>query len=74
MWIAREENDDLYLFRYKPYKSVRHWVTDEQDPSKYRFRIDRELFPEITFYNSPKEVILQLKEKITKVSILNQTI
>lgn len=34
----------------------------------------RELFPEITFYNSPKEVILQLKEKITKVSILNQTI
>ena len=49
MWIAREENDDLYLFRYKPYKSVRHWVADEQDPSKYRFRIDRELFPEITF-------------------------
>lgn len=45
-----------------------------KDPSKYRFRIDRELFPEITFYNSPKEVILQLKEKITKVSILNQTI
>lgn len=57
-----------------PNKSVRHWVADEQDPSKYRFRIDRELFPEITFYNSPKEVILQLKEKITKVSILNQTI
>lgn len=26
MWIAREENDDLYLFRYKPYKSVRHWL------------------------------------------------
>ena len=71
---TREENDDLYLFRYKPYKSVRHWVADEQDPSKYRFRIDRELFPEITFYNNPKEVILQLKEKITKVSILNQTI
>lgn len=39
MWIAREENDDLYLFRYKPYKSVRHWVADEQDPSKYRFII-----------------------------------
>lgn len=63
MWIAREENDDLYLFRYKPYKSVRHWVADEQDPSKYRFRIDRELFPELLFIIVPKKLFFSLRRK-----------
>lgn len=63
MWIAREENDDLYLFRYKPYKSVHHWVADEQDPSKYRFRIDRELFQKLLFIIVPKKLFFSLRRK-----------
>ena len=61
MWIAREENGDLYLFRYKPYKSQRYWYCDEEEAAKNRLRIDRDLFPEVDFYNSPVEVDIQLK-------------
>lgn len=66
MWIARDKNNKLYLYRDKPFKNdtifscqcnnIRHW--DEY------FELDESLFTEITFENSPKEVELKLvKEK-----------
>ena len=61
MWIAREENGDLYLFRYKPYKSQRYWYYDEEEAAKNRLRIDRDLFSEVNFYNSPVEINIQPK-------------
>lgn len=60
MWVAREENGDLYLFRHKPYKSQRYWYCDEEDVNKGRLRIDRDLLPEVDFYNSPIEVGLYI--------------
>ena len=64
MWIAREENGDLYLFRYKPYEKYTYWYSDSEDVKEGRIRIDIDLFPEITHYNSPKEVVLQIKEDL----------
>jgi hypothetical protein len=64
MWIAREENEDLYLFRHKPYKNHTYWYSDNENAKEDRIRIDRDLFPEITYYNSPKEVVLQIKEDL----------
>ena len=60
MWIAREENGDLYLFRHKPYKFQRYWYCDEEDVNKGRLRIDRDLLLEVDFYNSPIEVDLYI--------------
>lgn len=64
MWIAREKNEDLYLFRHKPYKNHTYWYSDNENAKEDRIRIDRDLFPEITYYNSPKEVVLQIKEDL----------
>lgn len=39
-------------------------VTNNECSKEDRIRIDRDLFPEITYYNSPKEVVLQIKEDL----------
>lgn len=62
MWIARDNNGDLNLFRIKPYKSFQYWVADINEPQNHKMRIDRDLFPEINEYNSPVKVELVLKK------------
>lgn len=61
LWIARDFNERLYLYEKKP----------ELNPCNNEFyciygekfyQLDIELFPEITFENSPKEVELKLVE------------
>ncbi len=39
-------------------------IPDNENAKEDRIRIDRDLFPEITYYNSPKEVVLQIKEDL----------
>ena len=63
MWIAREKNDALYLNESKPtlqevFANTWWWMCD-----KGMMRIDDNLFPEVTFENSPQEVELELIEK-----------
>ena len=58
-WIARDEDGELYLFDEEPklHKSY-IWSTSTECGSS--FRIDSDLFPEVTFENSPQEVELKL--------------
>lgn len=59
LWIARDKNGGLYLHFDKP----------TTDYGKYYFTstravvIKRELFPEVTFENSPQKVELKLVEE-----------
>lgn len=54
MWVARDNNDGLYLHFTKP-KCDGYWFVSE------RFiRIDSFLFPEVTFENSPQMVEIKL--------------
>jgi hypothetical protein len=64
LWIARDFNERLYLYEKKP----------KLNPCNNEFyciygekfyQLDIELFPEITFENSPKEV--ELKIPVTKL-------
>ena len=61
LWIARDKSGELFFYvGEKPYRlgNIFHC---EQD-SDY-FKLDIELFPEITWENSPQEVELKLIEK-----------
>ena len=66
MWIARATNNVLTLHQFEPEK-VRmdeesdsyFWASDIETISF----LNRSLFPEVTFENSPKEVELKLIEK-----------
>lgn len=62
MWIARDQDGYLNLFDVKPQKEARFqgkdyiWVV----PRGYmnQMMLDKKLFPEVTFENSPMEVDL----------------
>ena len=59
LWIARDKDSTLWLFNTKPYcKYNLCWNTrcDEH------LQLNQELFPEVTFENSPQKVELKLIE------------
>ena len=61
LWIARDQNGDLFLYPIKPDRYVtENYVFFNGDDW---WNIDSDLFPEVTFENSPMEVELKLIEK-----------
>ena len=66
MWIAREENGELLLFAEKPihnfhtksYMNQSGWCD-----GCYIGELESDIFPEVTFENSPIEVELKLKNR-----------
>ena len=60
LWIARDMDGALTLFEDKPYKNQIMPGLFESYSNEYL--IDSELFPEITFENSPQQVELKLIE------------
>lgn len=54
LWIARELNNSLILHSTKPYYEDGEWV------SSTNYSIDSDLFPEVTFENSPQLVEIKL--------------
>lgn len=57
LWIARDESGELYLYDDVPEKLPTYFV---QQGYKTVIKLSDDLFPEITFNNSPKEVELKL--------------
>lgn len=55
IWIAREKNWQLYAHAEKPVLVDDEWVS-----MKELYFLDADLFPEVTFENSPQEVELKL--------------
>lgn len=62
MWIARDDYG-LWLFVNKPIKTIFNGDKYFFKRDTIRYSIDSNLFPEITFENSPKEVRFELIEK-----------
>ena len=60
-WIARDKDGELCLYKTKPWKRVNttHHC-DEFDCDDSFMNIDNDLFPEVTFENSPQEIELKL--------------
>lgn len=62
MWIARDDYG-LWLFVNKPTKTILNGDKYFIKRDNIRYSIDSNLFPEITFENSPKKVKFELVEK-----------
>ena len=62
LWIARDDIDDtLWIYDIKPFKCGANFAYE--NGTKMMFQIPKELFPEVTFENSPQQIELKLKEK-----------
>ena len=62
LWIARNEDGDLSLFRDKPvYDDIGHFWRSYFECSIGE--LDYHIFSEVTFENSPREIELKLVEE-----------
>lgn len=61
LYIARDKNEDLYLYECKPKKNEEFGMFFKNTGKIYN--IDDSLFPEITWENSPQQVELKLIEE-----------
>ena len=66
LWIARDVDNILVLFLNKPvcHDSGIWYVPFDSGENPSNTIIDKNLFPEITFENSPQEVELKLIKKL----------
>lgn len=57
IWIARDADGALYLYRHKPTKlrGAKRFI-DKKDPAFFISKLDKDLFPEVTWGNSPKKL------------------
>lgn len=67
LWIARDRDGGLYTFINKPWLQTidKMWLDfpvyiDWKDDRSYYKQLDCNLYPEVTFENSPQEVELKL--------------
>ena len=76
MWLARNKNNTLKAFSFKPLYSERLGVfyipiqTEEEMFEDNVLRLDSSEFPEVTFENSPME-IKSFKDACTKFIVSN---
>lgn len=63
LWIARDENGCLYLYDNPPKLENSYFFPQRGYDS---FLLDSELFPDVTFENSPQEVKLKLVNELLK--------
>lgn len=81
VWIARDFDGGLYTFINKPWLQTvdKIWLDypvyiDWKDDSSYYEQLDCNLYPEITFENSPMQVELKLVENERIYVICNKCI
>lgn len=57
LWIARDSDNELYIYNGKPTRKKEYF--NSPSIGDY-FRVDDNLFPEVTWENSPQKVELKL--------------
>lgn len=60
LWIARDKNEKIFLYREEPMKSEKH----EMFGGRPLMNLPKEEYPEVTWDNSPQQVELKLCEII----------
>ena len=64
VWIARDKDGEISIYKNKPWKRENEpYHNGECDSADYYINIDKELYPEITWENSPKEFELKAVEE-----------
>lgn len=63
LWIARQRDNSLYLFTHQPTLFCGRWCrngVNQHYTILWKDKVEKDLFPEVTFENSPQEVELKL--------------
>ena len=66
LWIARQRDNSLYLFTHKPTLFCGRWCrngVNQHYTILWNDKVEKDLFPEVTFENSPMEVELVVIKK-----------
>lgn len=58
LWIARDKDNSLFIYSKKPIKDYNFYKYDIEDVLDSTL-IPEELYPELTFENSPKQLIIK---------------
>lgn len=58
LWIARDKDNSLFIYFKKPIKDYNSYICDTEDDLDPTI-IPEELYPEVTFENSPKQLIIK---------------
>jgi len=63
LWVARDKRTNtLYVYEVEPIEQYCETFAADDEEEK-AFRIDFDLFPEVTFENSPQKLVLDNSEK-----------
>lgn len=69
VWIARDADGGLFMFSQKPEREDKWFVAVKNKPEPLSWwELPENLFPEVTWGNSPKtyELVMKFKEPNTK--------
>jgi hypothetical protein len=58
MYLARDKNNDLYLFKIFPERRRECWWADCELDGSY-LRLEKNLYPEVTWDTEPMEVSIE---------------
>lgn len=61
MWLARDKNGDLVLYEYEPGAIGDDPFFTEWPDDRIIVKLPKDLYPEITFENSPVELVLKFE-------------
>ena len=61
MWIARDKNGLLFIYRHEPSKDKEAWINNPQDTGLYDVRyMTEDYFPEVKWEDEePRKIILK---------------
>lgn len=59
MWIARDKNGSLFIYEHKPIRLTCTFFGAEEDEFGIVGTINESTHPEVTWENSPKELVVK---------------
>ena len=63
LWIARDKDKSLFLYLNKPILNNDTFSVNWDEPHWWDAQLTNDMFPDVTFENSPKLVKIELMEE-----------
>lgn len=60
LWIARDKDNSLFLYLNKPLINDDTFTVNWDEPYWWDAQLTNDMFPEVTFENSPQQVEIKL--------------
>jgi len=67
MWVTRNKDNSIALWRNKPYRSLNEWKS-KYEGTEYPFYLLEDNFPYLNWEDEPEEVTISLKNPLYKIT------